>query len=153
MSTMRPTTPGVFPAVLTETFADDSTQPFWDAARENRLLAPKCTTCGTFRIPPTPFCFNCQSRAYDWTELPGTGTVYSFTIVRHPLSPGLAPAVPYIGGVVELDGTQGGGARMVVNIIDCDVDAVRIGDRVEVVFEHIADSASNMSVPRFRPVR
>jgi uncharacterized OB-fold protein len=48
--------PGRFPAILTQTYADDATQPFWDAARQDRLVAPRCTNCGTFRLPPAPFC-------------------------------------------------------------------------------------------------
>ena len=142
-------TKGFFPSILKHTHATPMTQPFWDAAKEDRLVAPKCTTCGTFRLPPSAFCFNCQSREFEYVELPGTGTVYSFTIVRHPLHPDLAEACPYVSGVVELDGTQGAGARMLVNIIDCDPDAVRIGDRVEIVFEHVNDE---MSTPRFRPI-
>ena len=27
------TEPGVFPSILTRTYSDDATQPFWDAAR------------------------------------------------------------------------------------------------------------------------
>jgi len=142
-------TPGVFPTILAETHADQWTQPFWDAARADRLSVPRCTTCGTFRLPPSAYCFNCQQRGIDYVELPGTGTIYSFTVVRHPLHPDLAGACPYVSAVVELDGTQGAGARMLVNVIDCDPDAVRIGDRVEIVFEHINDE---MSTPRFRPV-
>ena len=38
---------------------------------------------------------------------------------------------------------------MLVNIIDCDPDTVKIGDKVEIVFEHVNDE---MSTPRFRPV-
>jgi uncharacterized OB-fold protein len=53
-----------------------------------------------------------------------------------------------VSGVVELDGTQGAGARMLVNIIDCDPETVKIGDKVEVVFEHVNNQ---MSTPRFRP--
>lgn len=139
---------GVFPAILFETHADAATQPFWDAANRDTLAAPKCTNCGTFRLPPSPFCFECQTRGVEWVELPGTGTIHSYTVVRHPLHPGLADCCPYVTGVVELDGTQGAGARMIVNIIDVDPDTVRIGDRVEVVFEHVNDE---MSVPRFRP--
>ena len=143
-------TPGVFPSILKETNADYLTQPFWDAARQDRLVAPKCSNCGTFRLPPSAYCFNCQQRGIDWVELPGTATIYSFTVVRHPLHPDLAPICPYVSGVVELDGTQGAGARMLVNIIDVDVENVKIGDRVEIVFEHVNDE---MSTPRFRPVR
>ncbi len=146
---MNDNRPGVFPAILTETHASEATLPFWDAARQDRLVAPRCTNCGTFRLPPAPFCFVCQHRDVEWVDLPGTGTVYSFTVVRHPLSPMLAPAVPYASGIIELDGTQGAGARMLANIVECDVDRLRIGDRVEIVWEHVNDE---MSVHRFRPV-
>jgi len=140
---------GVFPSILTHSYADDSTEPFWDAAKENRLVAPRCTNCGTFRLPPPPFCFVCQHREVEWVELPGTGTVYSFTVVRHPLARMLHDVVPYAAGIVELDGTQGAGARMIVNIIDCEPDAVRIGDAVEIVWERVND---DMTTPRFRPI-
>ena len=141
-------TRGVFPTILDDTHASSITKPFWDAATEDRLVCQRCTSCGTFRMPPSPFCFNCQSRDFEFAELPGTATIYSFTVVRHPLHPDLADACPYVSGVVELDGTQGAGARMLVNIVDCDPDAVRIGDRVVIVFEHVND---RMSTPRFRP--
>jgi uncharacterized protein len=143
-------TPGVFPSILESTFADDSTQPFWDAAANDQLVAPKCTSCGTFRLPPAPFCWVCQHRDVEWVQLPGTGTIYSFIVVRHPLHPDMAACCPYVSGAVELDGTQGAGARMLVNIIDCDPETVRIGDRVEIVFEHLNDE---MHTPRFRPMQ
>jgi uncharacterized OB-fold protein len=140
---------GVFPTILFETHSDASTEPVWEAARQDRLVAPKCTNCGTFRLPPSPFCFNCQTRGVEWVQLPGTGTIQAFTVVRHPLHPDLAACCPYVSGVVDLDGTQGAGARMLVNIIDCDPDKVKIGDRVEIVFEHVND---DMATPRFRPI-
>ena len=116
--------------------------------RDGKLVGARCTNCGTFRLPPTPFCFVCRHQQVEWVELPGTGRVYSFTIVRHPLARMLHDAVPYASGIIELDGTQGAGARMVCNIIDCDVDTLAVGDPVEIVWEHVSD---DMSVPRFRP--
>jgi uncharacterized OB-fold protein len=142
-------TKGVFPSILKETHANALTEPFWEAARQERLVAPRCTNCGTFRLPPSPYCFNCQHREVEWVDLPGTGKIVSYTVVRHPLHPDLADACPYVSGVVDLDGTQGAGARMLVNIIDCDPDAVRIDDPVEIVWEHVND---DMTTPRFRPV-
>jgi uncharacterized OB-fold protein len=144
-----PATRGVFPTILEHSHADESTKPFWDAAREDRLVALRCTNCETSRLPPTPFCFACQHRTAEWLQLPGTGTVYSFTIVRHPLAPMLQDAVPYASGIIELDGTQGAGARMICNIVDCDVDTLAIGDRVQIKWEHVSE---DMSVPRFRPI-
>lgn len=79
---------------------------------------------------------------------PGTGTIYSFTVVRHPLAPHLAEVVPYVSGVINLDGTQGAGARMIANILDCDPETVRVGDAVQVVFEKVTDT---YAMPRFRP--
>lgn len=141
--------PGVYPAPFNDPYADETTQPFWDAALEGRLVAPRCTACGTYVLPPQPFCFNCQSNTFEWTELPGTGTIYTFTVVRHPLRPSLSAVVPYASGVVELDGTQGAGARMIVNFVDCDPEAIQIGDKVRVVFDKVSDT---LAIPRFAPV-
>jgi uncharacterized protein len=133
-------TRGTFPISMKSHYADHRTQPFWDAALENRLVAPKCTKCDTFVLPPQPFCFECQNDQFTWTELPGTGTIYTFTVVRHPLSPALADVVPYVSGVIELDGTQGAGARLLANIVDCDPDTVKVGDKVQIVFDKVNDT-------------
>jgi len=139
---------GVYPTMLTDPHADESTQPFWDAALEGRLVGTKCINCGTVILPPTEYCFACQHDEFEWVELPGTGTIYAFTVVRHALSPQLQDVVPYVSGVIELDGTQGAGARMIANIVDIDPDAVRIGDRVRVAFDRVSDT---YAVPRFVP--
>jgi len=144
---MTDLTQGTFPAMMKDPFADDLTQPFWDAASEDRLTAPRCTACGTFVLPPQPFCFACQSQAFEWVDLPGTGTVYTYTVVRHPLAPHLAEVVPYVSGVIELDGTQGAGARLLLNITDADPDTVKIGDPVEVWFDQVSDT---FPLPRAR---
>jgi uncharacterized OB-fold protein len=146
---MAETRPGVFPSMFQEPFADEATQPFWDAALEGRLTAPRCTNCGTFVLPPEPFCFECQGTAFEWVDLPGTGTVYTFTVVRHALSPHLADVVPYASGIIDLDGTQGAGCRLIANIVDCDPESVRIGDKVQVVFDRVSDV---FALPRFTPV-
>jgi uncharacterized OB-fold protein len=140
---------GVYPATLDDPHADETTQPFWDAALDGRLVVPRCTSCGTFVLPPQPYCFHCRSHSFEWTELPGTGTVYTYTVVRHPLHPRLSEVVPYVAAVIELDGTQGAGARMTGNVTDCDPDAVTVGDRVEIWFDRVSDT---YALPRFRPV-
>lgn len=140
---------GVYPAPTRDPFADEHTQPFWDKALNGVLSTSKCRNCGTCVLPPQPRCFVCQHTAFDWVDLPGTGTIYTFTVVRHPLRPQLQEAVPYVAGIIELDGTQGAGARMQANIINCDPETVRIGDRVKVVFDKVSDT---LAVPRFEPI-
>ena len=146
---MTEPTRGVYPAPLKDPYADEQAQPFWDAALEGRLVAPRCTTCGTFVLPPQPYCFHDQNDTFEWVELPGTGTIYSYTVVRHPLAPHLGEVVPFVSGIVELDGTQGAGARMIANIVDCDPDTVAVGDKVEIAFDQVSDT---YAVPRFRKV-
>ena len=136
----------IVPSPMDDPWADDSTQPFWDAALKGQLTASKCVKCGTCHIPPKPRCFACQGDAFETTDLPGTGVIYSFTIVRHPLRPDLKDSVPYVAAVVDLDGTQGAGARLIVNVIDCEVEKVRIGDKGRVVFDKVSDT---LAVPRF----
>jgi uncharacterized protein len=140
---------GVFPAMFRDPYADHTTQPFWDAALDGRLIVPECNDCGTFVLPPKPFCFNCQSQSFKWTELSGVGTIYTYTVVRHPLNPALADVVPFVSGVIELDGTQGAGARMIANIVDCDPETVKIGDKVKIRFDKVSDT---FAVPRFAPL-
>ena len=60
-------------------------------------------------MPPSPFCPVCRSQGLAWVDLPGTGTVYTFTVVRHAVLPIVREHVPYVIAVVELDPVEGGG--------------------------------------------
>jgi uncharacterized protein len=140
---------GVWPSPIDDPYADERTQPFWDAAAAGHLVGYRCSTCSTFVMPPQPRCFSCQHTDFEWVDLPGTGTIYSFTVVRHPLAAYLAPVTPYVAAVIDIDGTQGAGARMLANVVDAEVDAVRIGDRVRAVFDNVSDT---LTVVRFTPV-
>ena len=136
-----------FDADLAQLFPDQWTQPFWDAARDHRLIAARCGACGAFRMPPTAFCWRCRSREIEWVDLPGTGNIYTFTIARHALTPAAQAAVPYVIAVVSLDGAEG--ARLITNIVGVDVDNVAIDMPVQVVFD---DVTTSVTVPRFRPI-
>ncbi len=59
----------------------------------------------------------------------------------------LKDVVPYVAGIIQLDETQGAGARLMGNILDCVPEDVRIGDAVQVVFEPVGD---NYAMMRFR---
>jgi uncharacterized protein len=125
---------------------DTWTAPYWKAARDHRLVAAKCASCGRFRMPPTPFCPNCLSQDTDWPNLSGNATVYSYTIVRHAVVPDLRDSVPYVLGIVDLDDAPG--VRMMTNIVDCDPETVRVGQPVQVVWDDVTD---DLTIPRFGP--
>ncbi|WP_433526117.1 Zn-ribbon domain-containing OB-fold protein [Nocardia pseudovaccinii] len=121
--------PSDFVAITT----DSVTEPFWQAARQRRLVAPQCADCATFRLPPTPFCPECLSTAVDWPELSGRAIIYSFAVVHG--FPGL-PDVTLVPAVVDLPDAPG--ARLVTNVIDIEPEQVRIGMELIVDFHPIS---------------
>jgi len=125
---------------------DAFTKPFWEAAAEHRLVVPRCTECATFRLPPSAFCWRCQAQAVEWVEHDGAGTVYSFTIIHHPLMPELSDSVPYVPAVVELPDTNG--CRLVGALHEVSLDTVKVGLPVELVWRDVREGET---VPTFRP--
>ena len=132
-------TPEAKPAPL----PDHDSQPFWDGCRAHQLRAQRCTACGRFRWPPRTFCPACWSLDYEWTELLGRGTVYSFSVVHHVVSPAFKQEAPYVVALITVDGS-GDQVRLLSNVIDCDWEQVRVGMAVEVVFDETG-------LPKFRP--
>jgi uncharacterized OB-fold protein len=141
MTAMR----GVPPGDVIALSPSPSTEPFWAATAEHRLVIPRCTTCGTFRLPPSPFCWKCRAQDVEWIEHDGNGTVYSFTIIRHAVIPQVRDALPFIAAVVELPGT--GGCRLIGNIVDCEPEAVKIGAPVTLDWYDVRDGTT---IPVFR---
>jgi uncharacterized OB-fold protein len=110
------------------------TEPFWAAAKDRRLVAPQCAECQTFRLPPTPFCPNCQSKQVNWVELSGEAIVYSFAVVHG--FPGM-PDLLLVPAVLDLPDAPG--ARLVSNIVDVAPADVTIGMPLRVDFSPISD--------------
>jgi len=97
---------------------NSETQPYWDAARNGRLLIKRCADCG---------------RAHSWS-----------VVYRNDLPP-FHERVPYVAAVVDLEE----GPRMMTNVVDTDVDALRVGMPLEVDFRPVADA---VALPVFRAV-
>lgn len=119
-------------------------EPFWAAARDDRLVLQHCPRCDRIQHFPRPWCTECLNDALDSVDASGLGTVYSFTVVRRNPNPAFAARVPYVVALVDLDE----GVRVMSNVVDCDPDTMQVGQRVQVCFEAIDDSDS---VPLFRP--
>jgi uncharacterized protein len=74
-------------------------------------------------------CTRCVSEDLRWTEMKGTGSVFSFSVIwRSPLE---AFRVPYVVGVVELDE----GVKMLTNLVGKPSDSWCVGDPVRVEFQ------------------
>ncbi|MEN5066477.1 Zn-ribbon domain-containing OB-fold protein [Achromobacter aegrifaciens] len=119
------------------------TQPYWDAAKESRLVIQQCACCKTRQFYPREFCTTCLSDSIEWIDSAGLGTVYTYTVNRRPSNAALSEKVPYVVAMIDLDE----GVRMMANIIDTPPEAVRIGSRVRVCFEQVSDE---ITLPQFR---
>jgi uncharacterized protein len=138
--------PRWFPDDMPVPAVNAETAGFWEAGAAHRLVIRRCTACGQLRHPPGPLCPTCRGTEADWKTLPGTGTVYTYTVVRQAFIPSLQDKLPYAVIVVELDGAPG--IRLVSNLVDADPHDVRVGLPVEVVWE---DMGPELALPRFRP--
>jgi uncharacterized OB-fold protein len=137
----------MFPPDMPRPVVEPLTEPFWAAAREHRLVIQRCRDCGTFRHLPHVMCARCQSSAYDWVESAGRGTVFTYTIVVHPVHEATIDVVPYNVVIVQLDDC--GGVLVPSNVVDCPPDDVHVGMRVEVTWDTISDE---ITIPRFRRI-
>lgn len=114
------------------------TRPFWEAAAAGRLLVKRCAACGEPHHYPRPICPFCGSDRTEWREASGRGTIYSYSVMRRVPVPS---AIAYV--------TLEEGVTMMTNIVDSDLDAIRIGRDVRVVFK---PSEGGAPVPMFTPV-
>lgn len=122
--------------------ANADSRPYWDAARERRLIIRKCRACSQLHFMPRHLCPYCWSDQLEWVDAKGGGSVHSFTVIHRASDPAFAPLVPYAVALIELDE----GPRMMANIVGPDATAVKIGDRVRVTFQ---DRGEGAMVPQF----
>jgi uncharacterized OB-fold protein len=127
--------------------ADEISQPFWDAAKEHRLVVQRCRACAYYNHPPRSFCDACLSQQLGFEAVSGRGVVYTFTVMHQRDVAGFEEESPFINIVVEL--AEQPRLLMVSNMAIAERDKVRIGAPVEVRFE---DRGSGVVIPQFRLV-
>jgi uncharacterized OB-fold protein len=113
-------------------------EPYFEAATQGKLLVKYCNGCGQHHHYPRALCPFCFSDQTVWKESAGLGTIYSYSVTR------VSGPVPYVVAYVTLDE----GPTMLTNIVDCDLDSIRCGQKVQVTFKH---SENGTGVPMFKP--
>ncbi|MGD1066723.1 MAG: Zn-ribbon domain-containing OB-fold protein [Vulcanimicrobiaceae bacterium] len=124
--------PSARPVPKIGTYVDS--RPFWDGAREGKLVLQYCLDTGRFQHYPRPVSLYTGSRNLAWREVSGNGAVFACTIARVP-APGFSDLVPYVVATVQLDE----GVRIIARIVGCAPEDVAIGMRVKVAFEELGD--------------
>ena len=135
---------------------DRDTRPYFEAARQGKLVLRRCTDCGLLRYPLGTGCPWCSSLEWAWAEVSGRGAIYSYEIVTQAIQPGFADWTPYPVVLVELDEQRGvptadESLRLLTNLVTPDFrpeaeQHVAIGRRVRVVFQPLDDE---LALPQF----
>jgi uncharacterized OB-fold protein len=124
----------------------DYSRPFWEACRKHELRVQRCQQCGALIHYPKVHCPHDGCDRFDWVQMSGRGSVYSFIVAQRAFHPGFKADLPYTVAVIELEE----GPRMMSNVIGLDPDDVYIGMPVEVQFEDVNEE---FSLPKFRPAK
>lgn len=128
--------------------ADETSAPYWQAAREHRLAIQRCTACRRWNHAPSLACPGCGGFALAFEDASGKGRLHSWTVLADPPAPGFVGRLPLVIGVVEL--AEQDGLLMVANLLDADPAGLRLGLPLEVAFESVADDCV---LPQFRTVQ
>jgi uncharacterized protein len=122
----------------------------WPAAKP-ALLASRCNHCGIASFPAADSCMACSGREVTVEELPGRGTLWTWTIQQFmPKTPYRSNETaetftPYGVGYVELPG----GVRVEGRLTENDPQKLRIGMPMDVVFAPFRKEANGDEVINF----
>lgn len=122
--------------IVTAPPVNPENERYFAAAKEGVLLVGKCNDCSEYHFYPRLICPHCNSDHTEWVPAKGTGVIYSHSTMRRGVT------VPYTIAYVTLDE----GVSMMTNIVDCDAGALKIGDKVKLVFKAAEDATA---VPMF----
>jgi uncharacterized OB-fold protein len=122
---------------------DPVMRPFWDGAREGRLMQQRDRVTGQVHWPPKPLYWKGGGRL-EWFAASGGGAVYTYVVGHEPFLPAFRHLLPHVMVVVELDE----GARIVGHMVRSGPEAMAIGMRVRVAFKRLTD---RVTLPVWEP--
>ena len=109
-----------------------------------KTVIQACQNCKTVQHPPEDVCHACQGTELEWRTCTGKGTVYSHTVVEHPIPAPLKERVPYTVLLVSLDDYPE--IRILGNAVNIEPENVAIGQKVQAVFETIEDKKAEVTL-------
>jgi uncharacterized OB-fold protein len=116
--------------------AGETSQPFWEATKEQKFLIQRCDACDANIFYPREVCPKClSSDSLSWRESKGSGTIYAASVQEKPANPLMADRVPYVVAIVELDE----GIRLMSNVINCEPYDASVGKPVRLTWEPLSD--------------
>jgi len=128
----------------------DLTKPFWDAAKQQKLMIQKCSACGSLAYPARARCNRCSSTApLEWTEVEGKGHIDVHLIIRDSRIRGYRSAQPINFAIIRLD--EDPGINFLSNLPGTPPGEFEDGMPVEVVFAQV--EGSDQLIPEWQIVK
>ena len=111
-----------------------------------------CDDCDHAQHPPDDICYACHGTDLEFAACEGTGVVESCARVHHALHPALKDKIPYVIGIISVDGATG--CNVQGNVVNCDAADVHIGQKVRAIFEEVDDPKTEMKlkIPQWEPI-
>ncbi len=127
-------------------------EPFWEGLKRHELLVFRCKRCAA-SYWPVAYCRSCPPEPFygnmEWAPASGKGTVFAFNVHRTAFHPAFNDDIPYVYALITLDE----GPNFGTNVIGCAPEDVRIGMRVEVVYEDVEpDQGAPFTLAKFKPI-
>jgi len=111
---------------------------FWrEIPQRYNLIGNKCENCGKVFFPPKESCPICRRNSIGKMKelkLRGRGQIESYTII-HVAPENFEEQVPYPIAIIKLEE----GPKVTAQIVDCELDDVKIGMNVESTFRRIQE--------------
>jgi len=139
----QPDTSGSLLQAVRHYGGDPADLPFWQACASGRFLLHRCDRCQRHYWPASR-CVDHGDEAMQWLEASGRGRLYTYTVMHRAATPDMRDKLPFVIAVVQLDE----GPFYHSNLVDCALDAVVVGMRLEVV---MVPHHSGLIIPQFRP--
>ena len=128
---------------------------FWrEIPQRYNLIGNQCGVCNRVYFPPRESCPYCRRKSMDKMEnvkLSGKGKIVTYTII-HVAPEQFEGQAPYPIAVIQLDE----GPRITAQIVDCDVDDIKIGMKVKSTFRKIQEDGYIGAIYygyKFKPVK
>ena len=115
-----------------ESADDTKLHEFYRSLASGWLVTTRCLQCRTTAWPPRGFCGECASDRFEWVDLPGEGTIHAFTVQEAGLPAGFDG--PRVFAILKV-----GGHRVFAALVNADMAALGIGQRVRLAPLRVAD--------------
>jgi len=135
--------------------ADGGVARFWrEIPQRYNLIGNKCGSCSRVFFPPRESCPYCRRKSIGKMQelkLSGKGEIVTYTII-HAGPENFKEQVPYPIAIIKLEE----GPQLTAQIVDCNIDDVKIGMKVESTFRRIQEDGYTGAIYygyKFKPLK